>query len=510
MSFNWTAGDKITATRLNQIDSNTESRIGTNEHNILQLYLENFFANKVTPFLGLFFDGFSDTTKADINTNTTIDTANKKLDLDATFTSGVYESIVTSFQQSMKTAKLWIVRKAGTSNVNSIDLEKDSSQFLSITDAAQTGLDILGDITLEAWVNIESQPATDIVYGIISKRDSSPSGENSWILQYQDVSGTKKVSLFLFDAAAPIVNVNYIFIQTLTTGTWVHVAMTWKQSTGTAELFIDGVSQGTVVDTSAADINNSTTDFSIGRADAKVGLESFFDGKIDEVRVWDDIRTSTEISNNKDKQLVGNEANLQGYWRLNNDLLDETANNNDLTNNGGAVFSTDISPTFVGDKFNLDAAISVGATTLTIDGDQTGVFANGDTIDISTSDNLTRERKTLTAVPTFAAGKTTLTFSATANAFGITDFVERVNVIPQISLVDVGTAKSFQAMTYVRSELGTGIGSTGNGIAKNEVEDEYEFTAPTAQEDLKIKLDLTRNDTSLSVFAKRLGVVVNI
>jgi len=150
-------------------------------------------------------------------------------------------------------------------------------------------------------------------------------------------------------------------------------------------------------------------------------------------------------------------------------------------------------------QFNLDSSISGGATTLTILGDKTSEFANGDTIDISKANNNTRERKTLTAVPSFGGGVTTLTFSATDNAFGTSDFVERVDVLPTISLVDSGTAKSFQTPDFVQSIV---------DFASGEVEDEYILIA-TPEEDLKIKIDVTRNTTTKRPIVKRLGVVAN-
>ena len=203
-------------------------------------------------------------------------------------------------------------------------------------------------------------------------------------------------------------------------------------------------------------------------------------------------------------------------------------NGNTLTNNGAAVFSTDIAvgsnPTSgtyesilsafqqsmetarlwvvrnFSARFNLAASISIGATTLTISGDQTGKFANTNTIDIYTSTNLLRERKTLTATPTFGGGVTTLTFSATANAYTTTSFVERVDVKPQVSLVNSGAAASYADMTFVKSIV---------DFTNNEVEDEYTYTSSPAEEDLKVKLIVSRVDTALTPYAKRLGVSLN-
>jgi len=496
-------------------DMNSQSEaIVRNQHNILELLMENFFVNKITALLGLFFDAFFGETKTDILTNASIDASTKRLNL-------------------------------GIINPASMDFELSSTQFLSITDADQTGLDRddTDKITVEMYINPEQLPSVAVAeMGLIAKNQDAP--KSAYVLQF--LSNDILVFTVTKDgtgANAASINTDAAFLVGGDIGNWVHVAATYDASTQIGKIYKNGVQVATTdLGSGSRDaIFNTDADFRIGaKGGAGTSVEKPFDGKIDDVRVHDFVKTVTQIFDDKDKQLTGAEAGLKGYWRLNNNLLDSTANGNTLTNNNSTPFVTDVpfgggaAPTsgtyesittsfqqsmatarlwvvrnftFASDQFNLDAGISAGATTLTIAGDKTGVYANGDTIDISTSDNLTRERKTLTAVPTFSGGVTTLTFSATANAFGTSAFVERVNVIPQISLVNIGDAKSFQSLTFVRSEVGTG--SAGNGIETDEVEDEYQFTASTAQEDLKIKLTLDRNDTSIAVFAKRLGTAVN-
>ncbi len=44
----------------------------------------------------------------------------------------------------------------------------------------------------------------------------------------------------------------------------------------------------------------------------------WFKGMIDEVRVWDNVRTETEIRDNLDYSLVGSESNLAAYYNFDN------------------------------------------------------------------------------------------------------------------------------------------------------------------------------------------------
>lgn len=78
-------------------------------------------------------------------------------------------------------------------------------------------------------------------------------------------------------------------------------------------------------------------------AETVVGVTDYYlDAKVDDIRAWSDARTSGEISANYNVELVGNEANLEGYWKVNNAATDETANANNLTLSGSPAYSTDI------------------------------------------------------------------------------------------------------------------------------------------------------------------------
>lgn len=98
--------------------------------------------------------------------------------------------------------------------------------------------------------------------------------------------------------------------------TWIHVAGTIDPVTG-MKLYINGVLQ--------QDTNSSTNPvgimpagnsnlISLGRWGAI--NTRYFDGELDEIRLWMDARSQKEIRENMCKKLSGNEQGLHAYWRM--------------------------------------------------------------------------------------------------------------------------------------------------------------------------------------------------
>jgi len=222
----------------------------------------------------------------------------------------------------------------------SLDIERDLSQYASITDVAQTGLDLSTDFTIEAWINMEriaSVIGQDVViaqkYAFDRSYDFYVDSSNELRLNVSD-DGTPDVGHFMiFKSVSKI----------LTAGIWYHVAVSFDISGESTEFYFNAVGESGVIGAGTgigATLNNSTDNFEVGAQGS--GAAFRYDGLIDELRVWNDIRTPTEISNNYQKLLNGDEAGLVGYWRFDDDYTDETANNNTLTPGNAPTFSTNV------------------------------------------------------------------------------------------------------------------------------------------------------------------------
>ena len=99
--------------------------------------------------------------------------------------------------------------------------------------------------------------------------------------------------------------------RTLSVNTWYHVAMVYDGSKIIS--YINGVAQEVLTLDGA--MPTSTDDVFMGAQSASGG---YFNGIIDEVRVWNDVRTQSEIQLNMNKDLPGcGHSNLVAYYNMN-------------------------------------------------------------------------------------------------------------------------------------------------------------------------------------------------
>ena len=213
-------------------------------------------------------------------------------------------------------------------NSYSIDIESSSSQYLSAADASV--FDLTNNLTIEAWVKFESTTGQQAIVG---KYDGGGDGK-SYYLYYNGstdeliFTGRETETTYGCSDLTTLVSWNP------SSGTWYHVAVT---KNGTAvKFYVDGSQQGSDKTCTTQNIKNGDADLQIGAVD---GANLLFDGLIDEVRLWNIARSQTEISDDRLRELNGNEDSLVGYWKLNNSFTDYTANGNTLSNNNSASFS---------------------------------------------------------------------------------------------------------------------------------------------------------------------------
>ena len=215
-------------------------------------------------------------------------------------------------------------------NTNSLDLELGSSQYASRADTAS--LSIVGDLTLECWVKPESGGS---LQNLIAKWDATGNLRSFRLMRVSATNLQFQASADGISGATASSNTN------VGNSSWVHVAVTYNAAAGTCAFYLNGVADGTGSGLNTS-IHDNASRFAIGTSDAGGTPTEFYDGLIDEVRVWNTIRTAAQILANFRVELAGSESGLVAYYRLNNAYTDLTANANDLTAAGSPVFSADV------------------------------------------------------------------------------------------------------------------------------------------------------------------------
>lgn len=221
-------------------------------------------------------------------------------------------------------------------NSHSVELN-GGSQWFSVADSQQSGLDLTDTLTIEMWVKLDSLTQNSLS-PLFVKRDGA-NNQRSYSFYILNQAGGKRLA---FDYMNPgDIGSDQSVSWNPSLATWNHVAIT-KQGT-TLRFYVNGIQQGADQTGSFSQIFNSSTPVEIGSWTNEGSQVGFLDGKLDDIRVWNVARSQAQIATDMNKELAGNESGLVAYWKFNGSSLEDvTANNNDLTNNGGATFSNDV------------------------------------------------------------------------------------------------------------------------------------------------------------------------
>ncbi|MEM8899053.1 MAG: LamG-like jellyroll fold domain-containing protein [Bacteroidota bacterium] len=138
---------------------------------------------------------------------------------------------------------------------------------------------------------------------------------------------------------------------------WTHVACTFDGTT--KRIYINGELANSASGTYAANPDRPTL-IGVGGGEAGLALNFYFPGKIDEVRIWSDVRTGDEIRGNMHKELTGSESNLEGYYQMSDgsgsSLTDNSSNSYTGTLNNSPTWKTSGAMTGSGMSLNFNGS----------------------------------------------------------------------------------------------------------------------------------------------------------
>jgi hypothetical protein len=200
---------------------------------------------------------------------------------------------------------------AGVHFATAFDASK--SQYMTAPDSSS--LSITGPLTIEANVKFSSTPTSGNSYAIVAKWDQEGTGltSRSYYAGLKNDSGTLKSE---FDTSSNGGNSGVTeasWSWTPTIGVWYQLAWVFDGS-GNAIFYVNGTSQGTVSGQNTS-ISDQSQDLYIGSTgNGSGGEEFFFDGALDDIRIWNTARSSTNINNYLNAYLTGAESGLAAYY----------------------------------------------------------------------------------------------------------------------------------------------------------------------------------------------------
>lgn len=181
---------------------------------------------------------------------------------------------------------------------NAGDFESGSTEYLYAADNAN--LSITGNLTVAAWVNRES--STNQYF--LNKSDNL--GRDSYLFSIL----ADKLTLTLVDSND--VSSTTTSSASLSTGTWYHVAGVYDQSTRTVRLYINGqLADSTTTGTVPSSLEDNDGRFHLGVTGSSGTPVGYYDGVLDEARIYNRILSDSEIS-----ILYNWVPSPVGYWKL--------------------------------------------------------------------------------------------------------------------------------------------------------------------------------------------------
>ena len=215
-------------------------------------------------------------------------------------------------------------------------------------------------ITVEAWIYANAWTTEEWRGTIVGKDQMGP--DSGWVLRTGD---NGRATFVIANSANQWPTA--MTAQLMVTGQWYHLAGTYDGNT--IRTYINGVERASGDDAAAPGIAASACSVRIG---ASGGFPSrYFNGRIDDVRIWNVARTAAQIQADMNRGLAGNEPGLVGYWRFDEGsgtvANDATSNHNDGTLTNGPTWLTPGHVVVVND--NLARTVSMTSdSTVTLEG----------------------------------------------------------------------------------------------------------------------------------------------
>ena len=186
--------------------------------------------------------------------------------------------------------------------VNRLSLQKAAGGQGSYIELTNSNiLWMTGNQTIEMWIKPDSPAGNGVQYLYFNGKPLTSGSiyiDDDGYIVYEYDTDNGQVKLAARDP--------------LSTGTWIHIAVTRNSIDGALQWYINGTPD---TGKTTADIPGTKTSTKESVIGGNPGQDSYI-GMIAEVRIWNAARTEDEIKNNMGKRLEDPPGNLVAYWKL--------------------------------------------------------------------------------------------------------------------------------------------------------------------------------------------------
>jgi hypothetical protein len=178
-----------------------------------------------------------------------------------------------------------------------------------VTAGTGSSISITGAITVEAWVNVSALPASNKGYSIVAKDKNT--GGRAYTLDLLTSAGCAGTCFRFYISGGGNLTTNEVAATTnqVQANKWYHVVGTYIPSTS-MHIYVNGILADTNTVTSPlASIPTATANLTIGGREY-AGVEDYFNGTIDEPKIFNYSRSASQIAwdYNKGKPV--------GHWKF--------------------------------------------------------------------------------------------------------------------------------------------------------------------------------------------------
>lgn len=237
---------------------------------------------------------------------------------------------------------------SGGSGSGPNSLSVSGSAYVEVPNSSN--LNIVGPLTMEAWIKL---PSVSTTYQPILDHSPSLGNEGGYDMYVTD-TGKARMDIFYYPSYQYLIGAT-----TLTPNVWHHVAGVYDGSQ--LRLYVDGQLDASV--NLSSPMTGTAVQLRIGRNNY-LYTPIYFNGLIDEVRISTGALYSSNFTPAGSLTASGS---TKGLWKFDGQTAtDSSANGNNGTLNGGATYSSDV-PSGGGGS-GAETVVWTGATNVTVNG----------------------------------------------------------------------------------------------------------------------------------------------